>query len=66
MNGNGKPLLEPYLDARTQTYLPDTWEKLVVVGKDHYFVLGDNRANSEDSRYYGAVHRKQILGSISR
>jgi len=63
---NGKHLLEPYLPPRTQTFCPDTWEKFLVVGKDHYFVLGDNRANSEDSRFYGAVHRSQIIGSISK
>lgn len=63
---NGKYLLEPYLASGTQTFLPDSREKLLVVGKDQYFVLGDNRANSEDSRYYGAVHRSQIIGSISK
>ena len=63
---NGKYLLEPYLASGTQTFLPDTREKLLVVGQDRYYVLGDNRGNSEDSRYYGAVHRSQIIGSISR
>jgi len=34
----------------------------VQVSQDHYFMMGDNRDNSFDSRYYGAVDRKQILG----
>jgi signal peptidase I len=63
---NGKQLLEPYLPSGTQTFLPDTREKLLLVGKDQYFVLGDNRGNSEDSRYYGALRRDQIVGSICR
>ena len=34
----------------------------IQVSQDHYFMMGDNRDDSFDSRYYGAVDRKQILG----
>lgn len=30
--------------------------------EDEYFVLGDNRANSQDSRYYGPITREMIVG----
>jgi signal peptidase I len=63
---NGKHLVEPYLPQTTQTFLPDFREKVVMMGKDQYFVLGDNRSNSEDSRFYGALRRSQIVGSIVR
>ena len=34
----------------------------IVIPADHYFVMGDNRDNSEDSRYWGFVPRSLIIG----
>jgi signal peptidase I len=34
----------------------------VIVPNDHYLMLGDNRRNSADSRYYGFVPRDEIVG----
>ena len=34
----------------------------IVVPKDRFFVLGDNSASSQDSRYWGFVPRENILG----
>jgi signal peptidase I len=39
----------------------DNWGP-IVVPPDRYFVLGDNRDNSEDSRYWGFVEREKIRG----
>jgi signal peptidase I len=39
----------------------DNWGP-IVVPEDRYFVLGDNRDNSEDSRYWGFVRREAIKG----
>jgi signal peptidase I len=39
--------------------------KPVVVQEEEYFVLGDNRPNSEDSRYVGSVKRSDIEGKVT-
>jgi len=35
------------------------------VAPEHYFLMGDNRNNSRDSRYFGPVHRSSILGEAT-
>ena len=63
---NGKHLVETYLTPGTRTFCSDMKDRLIMVGNDQYFVLGDNRANSEDSRFYGTVPRERIIGMITR
>lgn len=35
----------------------------VVVPPDHFFMMGDNRDNSDDSRFWGPLHRKYVIGT---
>ncbi|GAB4112401.1 MAG: signal peptidase I [Candidatus Caldatribacteriota bacterium] len=54
---NDKQLEEPYVEYQSYENL-----STVIVPEDSYFVLGDNRPNSSDSRYWGFVPRKNIIG----
>ncbi len=63
---NNQPLEEPYLAPGSVTPTFATKEKWLVVGQQRYFVLGDNRPESEDSRIYGTIHRSDIIGCISK
>jgi len=37
----------------------------VTVPEGKYFVIGDKRDNSKDTRYFGFVERKQIIGKAT-
>ena len=65
---NGRKMAEPYLprsftklEAKVGSNQPT---KPVHLSQKNYFVLGDNRDRSADSRIYGPVRRDQILGLI--
>ena len=59
---NGSLLEEDYGNARMEN--AGTAAEPIRLGEDEYFVLGDNRNHSEDSRYpkVGLIHRADIVG----
>ena len=61
LGGKQHPVIEiPYVNPTVRTFGP------VTVKPGEYFMMGDNRDNSNDSRFYGAVPREQIVGRASR
>jgi signal peptidase I len=57
---NGKDLDENYLDPRLN--LSHRSQAALYVKPSYYFVMGDNRDNSSDSRIWGLVPKKYVYG----
>lgn len=55
---NGKKIEESYIKSLTQG------DEEVTLGQDEYFVLGDNRGASSDSRVFGSIKRSVIRGRV--
>ena len=58
---DGRALSEPYLDARERDRTTRVWGR---VAPGRYFVMGDNRIDSCDSRRWGTVPRSAIVGRV--
>ena len=65
---DGQPLGEPYVSQEPWTASAD-WplgRSAVTLGAGEYFVLGDNRNHSADSRVFGPIRRGEISGRAVR
>ena len=58
---NGKPLEEEYI--KEPTFDSGNASSEIKLAEDEYFVLGDNRNNSIDSRVFGVIYEKDIIGT---
>jgi signal peptidase I len=58
---NGKMQKEPFI-APCQSGEACTYPRAITVPAGHWFMMGDNRGMSDDSRFWGPVPRKWIIG----
>ena len=57
---DGKALREPYVEPGLRDHRTGSWR----VPSGRYFLLGDDRANSCDSRVWGSVPRSSLIGPV--
>ena len=59
---NGKPQKEPFIRPCPGDDGCD-YPREVTIPAGHYFMMGDNRGSSDDSRFWGPVPKKWIIGA---
>jgi signal peptidase I len=59
---DGRPLAEPYVARSQRDTQTHTWPR---VPPSRYFMVGDNRAHSCDSRLWGSVPRSNLIGTVA-
>ena len=58
---NGTTVVEDYIIDDPSKHHSDMDFREIRLGADEYFLMGDNRTGSTDSRYFGPFHRSDII-----
>jgi signal peptidase I len=58
---DGRPLDEPYVEPALRDHGTQRWPR---IPPEHYFMMGDNRSHSCDSREWGTVPRSSLIGPV--
>lgn len=61
---NGDILDEPYITCEMADYDIYKYYNNVILEEDEYFIMGDNRNVSSDSRVFGPIKESQIVGTV--
>jgi len=59
---NGRKQDEPFINKGTPCEQLCNMPREITIPKDHYFMMGDNRGESADSREWGPVPKKWLIG----
>lgn len=59
---DGVKLSEPYVTPAPAGYPENPEQETINLGPGQFFVMGDNRTNSQDSRYFGPISQREIIG----
>src|SRR5690606_26165993 len=63
---NGAAIHEPYLERQVMQHPISADMPARTIPPGEFFMLGDNRGNSNDSRFWGNVPRNHLIGQVLR
>jgi signal peptidase I len=61
---DGKPIVQPWLPALAG-FCQQAVASIQTIPADQYFVMGDCRGDSSDSRYWGTVPKSHVIGKVT-